>query len=77
MDTKTFHSNPQMGVLEIVMSVFSFDDCKRALAEMVIIDELPFRFVKRIGFRKFCNVMQPKFSWVPSRQTISREVVVI
>ncbi|KAF7149324.1 hypothetical protein RHSIM_Rhsim03G0053600 [Rhododendron simsii] len=40
---------------------------------MVIIDELPFRFVERIGFRKFCKVMQPKFSSV-SRQMIAREV---
>ncbi|KAF7139508.1 hypothetical protein RHSIM_Rhsim07G0239000 [Rhododendron simsii] len=60
--------------VNVVTHVFSFDDCKRALAEMVIIDELPFRFVEGIGFRKFCKVMQPKFSPVPSRQTITREV---
>ncbi|XP_058189242.1 zinc finger BED domain-containing protein RICESLEEPER 2-like [Rhododendron vialii] len=61
------------GGVNVVTHVFSFDDCKRALAEMVIIDELPFRFVEGIGFRKFCKVMQPKFSPV-SRQTITREV---
>ncbi|KAF7130352.1 hypothetical protein RHSIM_Rhsim10G0102100 [Rhododendron simsii] len=62
------------GRVDVVTHVFSFDDCKRALAEMVIIDELPFRFVEGIGFRRFCKVMQPKFSPVPSRQTITREV---
>ncbi|KAI8559435.1 hypothetical protein RHMOL_Rhmol04G0173600 [Rhododendron molle] len=61
------------GGVDVVTHAFSFDDCKRALAEMVIIDELPFRFVEGIGFRKFCKVMQPKFSPV-SRQTITREV---
>ncbi|KAF7150091.1 hypothetical protein RHSIM_Rhsim02G0147200 [Rhododendron simsii] len=60
------------GGVDVVTHVFSFDDCKRALAEMVIIDELPFRFVEGIGFRKFCKVMQPKFSSV-SRQTITRD----
>ncbi|XP_028124712.1 zinc finger BED domain-containing protein RICESLEEPER 2-like [Camellia sinensis] len=42
---------------------------------MVVIDELPFRFVEGVGFRRFCNVMQPKFTPIPSRQTISREVL--
>ncbi|KAI8543964.1 hypothetical protein RHMOL_Rhmol08G0258200 [Rhododendron molle] len=65
------------GGVDVVASVFSFTECKRALAEMVIIDELPFRFVEGIGFRKFCKVMQPKFAPVPSRQTITREVVAI
>ncbi|KAF7145906.1 hypothetical protein RHSIM_Rhsim04G0141100 [Rhododendron simsii] len=55
------------GGVDVVSHVFSFDDCKRVLAEMVIIDELRFRFVEGIGFRKFCKVMQPKFSLVPSR----------
>ncbi|KAF7148660.1 hypothetical protein RHSIM_Rhsim03G0100100 [Rhododendron simsii] len=43
------------GGVDVVTHVFSFDDCKRALAEIVIIDELPFRFVEGIGFRKFCK----------------------
>ncbi|KAF7134784.1 hypothetical protein RHSIM_Rhsim08G0083100 [Rhododendron simsii] len=43
------------GDVDVVTHIFSFDDCKRALAEMVIIDELPFRFVEGIGFRKFYN----------------------
>ncbi|KAF7143020.1 hypothetical protein RHSIM_Rhsim05G0158300 [Rhododendron simsii] len=81
MDNQTFHSKSTGGGggggVDVVTSVFSFKECKRALAEMVIIDELPFRFVEGIGFRKFCKVMQPKFTPVPSRQTITREVVAI
>ncbi|KAF7113208.1 hypothetical protein RHSIM_RhsimUnG0150000 [Rhododendron simsii] len=73
----SFKVNGGGGGVDVVTSVFSFNECKRALAEMVIIDELPFRFVEGIGFRKFCKVMQPKFEPVPSRQTITREVVAI
>ncbi|KAL7238995.1 hypothetical protein ACSBR2_004984 [Camellia fascicularis] len=60
---------------EVVATIFNFDTCKRALAEMVVIDELPFRFVEGVGFRRFCNVMQPKFTPIPSHQTISKEVL--
>ncbi|GFY91147.1 hypothetical protein Acr_07g0013430 [Actinidia rufa] len=62
------------GGVDVVTSVFSFDAYKRALAELVVIDELPFRFVEGIGFRNFCKVMQSMFG-VISRQTITREVV--
>ncbi|KAL5546582.1 hypothetical protein UlMin_029300 [Ulmus minor] len=41
---------------------------------MVVIDELPFRFVGGLGFRSFCAVIQPKFV-IPSRMTIARDVV--
>lgn len=37
-----------------------------------MIDELPFRHVKKKGFRNFCLVMEPKF-FVPSRITIARD----
>ncbi|CAL5354556.1 unnamed protein product [Camellia sinensis] len=47
--------NVEEGV-EVVATSFSFEACKRALAEMVIIDELPFRFVEGVGFKRFCNV---------------------
>ncbi|XP_028053531.1 zinc finger BED domain-containing protein RICESLEEPER 2-like [Camellia sinensis] len=65
--------NGEEGV-EVVATSFSFDACKRALAEMVIIDELPFRFVGGVGFKRFCNVAVPKFTPIPSRHTIAREV---
>ncbi|KAK2658635.1 hypothetical protein Ddye_005168 [Dipteronia dyeriana] len=44
-----------------------------ALAEMLILDELPFRFVENRGFRKFCFELCPLFD-LPSRRTIVREL---
>ncbi|TXG72895.1 hypothetical protein EZV62_001474 [Acer yangbiense] len=54
-------------------SRFSVEECRRALAEMFILDELPFRFVENRGFRKFCFAMNPRFD-VPSRRTIVRDL---
>ena len=34
---------------------------RKALARMVIVDEMPFKFVEREGFRHFINVICPKF----------------
>ena len=51
---------------------FDFEKCKRALTEMIIRDELPFRFVEGDGFRKFCYIMEPRFI-VPSRMAIARD----
>ena len=36
--------------------MFNFEECKKALAEMNILDELSFRFVEGFGFRKFMFV---------------------
>ena len=40
-----------------------------ALARMIIVDELPFRFVEHDGFIYFMGVVEPRFP-VPSRLTI-------
>ena len=39
---------------------------------MIIKDKLPFRIVKREGFREFCEVSMPQFQ-IPSRFTIIRD----
>ena len=39
---------------------------------MVIIDELPFRFVEKEGFKQFMKVAQPCFH-IPSRTTVTRD----
>ncbi|WOH07930.1 hypothetical protein DCAR_0727365 [Daucus carota subsp. sativus] len=39
---------------------------------MIIKDELPFRFVERDGFKKFCEVSMPEFK-IPSRFTIVKD----
>ncbi|TXG46520.1 hypothetical protein EZV62_006732 [Acer yangbiense] len=57
------------------LGVSKFDQlkCRRALAEMLILDELPFRFVENRGFRRFCFELCPLFD-LPSRRTIVREL---
>ncbi|KAL5744308.1 hypothetical protein ACOSP7_027168 [Xanthoceras sorbifolium] len=53
------------------VNTYSFNkkECRRALAEMIIIDELPFRFVENRGFQRFYSLLCPTFE-VPSRRTI-------
>lgn len=51
---------------------FDQGEVRSALAQMIIIDELPFSFVEREGFRKFCKIGIPKFD-IPSRSTITRD----
>ncbi|CAN1156342.1 Zinc finger BED domain-containing protein DAYSLEEPER [Linum perenne] len=43
-----------------------------ALAEMIIIDELPFMFVEHKGFIRFIGVCCPRFD-IPSRKTIRED----
>ncbi|KAF7116969.1 hypothetical protein RHSIM_RhsimUnG0008700 [Rhododendron simsii] len=44
------------------------DACKKALAKMIIIDELPFSFVEGEGFKQFIEVVQPM--WKPSGRLV-------
>ncbi|XP_021754810.1 zinc finger BED domain-containing protein RICESLEEPER 2-like [Chenopodium quinoa] len=39
---------------------------------MLIVDQLPYKFVEGEGFRFFCNMMDPRFQ-VPSWQTVARD----
>lgn len=47
---------------------------RMALARMVIIDELPFKFVEGEGFKQFMNIACPRFI-MPSRWTTARDIV--
>ncbi|KAE8719029.1 hypothetical protein F3Y22_tig00109980pilonHSYRG00095 [Hibiscus syriacus] len=64
------------GTIETVSvpKLWHFDqkNIREALAKMVIVDELPFSFVEREGFRMFCKVAIPDFI-PPSRTTITRD----
>ncbi|KAL4277822.1 hypothetical protein GQ457_03G012640 [Hibiscus cannabinus] len=51
---------------------FDQDNCRKALASMLIVDELPFVFVEHEGFRYFCKQLCPKFV-PPSRKTVTRD----
>ncbi|GJU21278.1 zinc finger BED domain-containing protein RICESLEEPER 2 [Tanacetum coccineum] len=46
---------------------------KKSLIELIVLAELPFKFVEHPAFHKFCTNMQPKFN-LPSRFTIARDV---
>jgi len=51
---------------------FDVEACRKALARMIIVDELPFKFVEGEGFRYFMSVVQPRFS-IPSRISAARD----
>ncbi|XP_019256703.1 PREDICTED: zinc finger BED domain-containing protein RICESLEEPER 2-like [Nicotiana attenuata] len=55
-------------------SIWKFEPevVRRALIEMIVIDELPFSFVENEGFMKFMRKTQPLFR-LPSRRTITRD----
>ena len=56
---------------------FSVEASRKVLAEMIIIDELPFRYVKGYGFKKYVTTLQPKLQLkdIPSRQTVARDMI--
>ncbi|GJX29133.1 zinc finger BED domain-containing protein RICESLEEPER 2-like protein [Tanacetum coccineum] len=56
------------------MMAWKFDqkESKKALARMVIVDELPFSFVERDGFRHYSRINQPLFD-VPCRATTTTD----
>ncbi|PWA60048.1 zinc finger BED domain-containing protein RICESLEEPER 2 [Artemisia annua] len=60
-----------MGTLE----TWKYDDkeIKKALIELVVLAELPFKFVEHPAFIKFGKKMQPRFN-MPSRFTIARDI---
>ncbi|KZV39550.1 zinc finger BED domain-containing protein RICESLEEPER 2-like [Dorcoceras hygrometricum] len=53
---------------------FDQDACRKALARMIVIDELPFKFVEGEGFRSFMAMVCPRFI-IPSRWTVARDCV--
>ena len=44
----------------LVSTSFSVEASRKALAEMIIIDEFPFRYVEGYGFKKYVTTLQPK-----------------
>lgn len=49
---------------------FEQEVARRALVEMIILNELPFNFVEKDGFKKFMSKVQPLFQ-IPSCTTIT------
>jgi hypothetical protein len=59
---------------EIEVHQFSIKKIKLALARMIIVDELPFRLVKREGLIYYMNVVEPRFP-IPSRVTVVKDCI--
>ncbi|KAI5654142.1 hypothetical protein M9H77_31329 [Catharanthus roseus] len=55
-----------------VGSVVNQMDARKAYAYMIIVDEQPFSFVEKQGFRNFVSVVCPFFQ-IPSRTTVTRD----
>ena len=64
------HCSDPVGVL----GTWKFDNeaIRNALSNMVIVDEVPFKFVEGEGFKHFMSVACPRFK-IPSRWTVSRD----
>ena len=57
---------------EIEVHQFSIKEIRLALARMIIVDELPFRFVEHEGFNYYLNVVEPRFP-IPSCVTVAKD----
>ena len=62
---------------QLVPTAFTVEASRKALVEMVIIDELPFRFVEGYGFQRYSTTLQPKLRIrdIPDCQTVARDVI--
>ncbi|KAL5824836.1 hypothetical protein ACOSQ3_020899 [Xanthoceras sorbifolium] len=58
----------------IGLSCFNKDETRKALEKMLIVDELPFRFVEKLSFQEFCCAGMLLFD-IPSRRTIVRDIM--
>ncbi|XP_040374717.1 zinc finger BED domain-containing protein DAYSLEEPER-like [Rosa chinensis] len=58
------------------MVAFNPLEVMKACVEMVVVDELPFSFVEKQGFRHFCHVAMPMFK-VPCRKTLVKNFLTL
>ena len=66
--------NNNLDVKSNLMAIdFDKEECRKACTRMIIVDELPFSFVEKDGFRDFCKVACPRFT-PPSRRTLARDI---
>ncbi|KAL0308961.1 UNVERIFIED_CONTAM: putative AC transposase [Sesamum radiatum] len=75
---KTMHDFAGVGVnqRDEKGNVLNVKEIRLSLARMVIIDELPFKFVEGEGFRAYSRALEPSFE-VPSRHTVARDCMKI
>ena len=62
---------------QLVSTTFAIEASRKALAEMIIIDELPFSRVEGYGFKKYVTAWQLKLHLkdIPFHQTMARNVI--
>ena len=58
----------------LIVVSYNESTCREALARMIIVDELPFKFVEHEGFRYYSNVLQPRFT-VLTCTTVVRDCI--
>ena len=56
------------------MHIFSIKKIRLALARMIIVHELLFKFVEHEGFNYYMNVVKPRFP-IPSRVTVPKDCI--
>jgi len=58
----------------LVITKYNASKIKLAISKMIIVDELPFKFVEGDGFQEFMKTIEPRFL-IPSRYTIMRDCI--
>jgi hypothetical protein len=58
----------------LVITKYNAEKIKASISKMIIVDELPFRFVDGEGFQEFMNMVEPRFK-IPSRVTVMKDCV--
>jgi hypothetical protein len=70
----TFSSGKTQGSKNQLIAKYSEKLIRDTLCEMIIIDEMPFSIVQRMGFRKLLSVLEPRFK-LPSLYTVMKDCV--
>ncbi|CAM8982292.1 unnamed protein product [Rhodiola kirilowii] len=65
-------STGRTGAKELVIVKWSEQGCREAAVKMIVMDELPFSFIEKEGFRYFCRYVVPDWH-VPSRRVIWKQ----
>jgi hypothetical protein len=63
-------------VSNLVIATYNVKKIKEALARMIIVYELPFKFVEGEGFHDFMKKVESRFQ-IPSRYTVMKECIKI
>jgi hypothetical protein len=58
----------------LVIAKYNASKINAAISKMIIVEELPFRFVEGEGFKDFMKTIEPRFS-IPSHFTMMRDCV--